>query len=148
MQLFVQKPCCVPLQFQLESLWYMFLQYTVFLHGENHSRRPAVSIYLLNSVILQLSQLFMQNPWRVPFQFQLKRIWHMFLQYTVFFMVKMVVGGLLYLFIKFGHIATFAIIYAKSVMCTLPIPVETYFAYVSAIHSIFFMVKIVVGSLR
>ena len=52
------------------------------------------------------------------------------------------------IFLQFGHFAYFAIIYAKTVMCTLPIPTGKSLAYVSAIHSILYMVKIVVGGLR
>ena len=62
-----------------------FCNIKYFSYGRNRGRRCAVSISLKNSVILQLSQLFMQKPWCVPFQFQLKCIWHTFLQYTVFF---------------------------------------------------------------
>ena len=65
------------------------------------------------------------------------------------FMVKIMVGGLRQLYLlKFGHFAIFEIIYAKTVMYTIPIPTGTSFAYVSAIHTISFMVKIVVGGLR
>ena len=99
---------------------------------------------------MQFSQLFMQKPWCVPFQFQLECLWHTFVQYTVFFLwwKSWYEADGIYLFIKFGNFATFTIIYAKTVKYTLPIPAGMYLAYVSPIYSIFFMVKIVVRSRR
>ena len=48
------------------------------------------------------------------------------------------------LFINFGNFATFANIYSKIVMCTLLTLMASSVAYVSAIHSIFLRVEIVV----
>ena len=112
-----------------------FCNIKYFSYGRNRGRRSAVSIYLKNSVILQLSELFMLKPWCVPFQFQLKCIWHTFLQYIIFVLwwKSWYEADGIYLFIKFGHIATFAIIYAKTVMCTLLIPAGNSWVYVSAI---------------
>ena len=75
----------IPAKITTKFLGICFCNIKYFSYGRNRGRRCAVSISLKNSVILQLSQLFMQKPWRVPFQFQLECIWHRFLQYTVFF---------------------------------------------------------------
>ena len=73
-------------------------------------------------------------------------MWHIFLQYKVFFpwSKSWYESAGIYLFINFGNFATFAIMYAKTVMCTLLALMGSSVAYVSAIHSIFFRVKIVV----
>ena len=64
---------------------------------------------------------------------------------TIFSMVKIVVRVRWYLFIfKFGYLENFAIIYAKTVMCILLTLTGLSVAFVSAIHSIFSMVKILV----
>ena len=60
-------------------------------------------------------------------------------KHSICFKVKIVVGDRRYLFtIKFGNFENFAIIYSKTVMCTLLTLTKSSLAYVSAIHSIFF----------
>ena len=54
----------------------------------------------------------------------------------------------IYLFTKFGNLTNFAIIYTKTVMCTLPSLTGSSAAYVSVIHCSFFKVIIVVEDRR